>query len=296
MFFVFVFYVESTRIENTVFSDFSQTPVKYSDVSIKLEIDFCVFDNCNSGTDNGGAILFTSSSSGSILITKVCGYGCCSKNGFGQFGYMNVKPSYSNSASLLSVSRSSPLHNTGYHSAICFYDGNQVINSINVSYCSPNYWSAIGFGYSKNSVFSYSHVFSTYTTGYLCVIYSYGGSFNTNNVNFVNNSQDSTLYGMITETWDSISSMVSCVFVANTNSNNRCLFYAQTGSILLSECNIQTGITIYRVDTNNNYGPTSVPFYQLYSSHKCQNEYITKTQKNPTFLYNILVCNLIVQI
>ena len=133
-------------------------------------------------------------------MTMVCGYGCSSLKNCGQFGFFHVKPNCSNSASLLSIAMPSPSSSKGYHSPVCFYDGDQIIKGVNISYCYPQNWSGIGFGYSKNSTFSYSQVFSTYTIGYLCTIFSFKETFYTKCVNYVNNSQNSALFGTITKT------------------------------------------------------------------------------------------------
>jgi len=178
---------------------------------------------------------------------------------------------------MVTVTRSSPIASSGHASPICNYNGVQKLNNINVTFCYLTHWSGMGLGYSVNSLFQYSSIASTHSTGRVCMLYSYKGDFSTQNVNFINNSQDSTDYGIITETLNTKTKILLSIFNENTNSKNRRLFYSLSSLMTVNNCFIQSGTTSYRVSTPNNYGPTSEVKYSYHFSHVCDKQTIAST-------------------
>ena len=262
----------SVDVENSVFRGFTSRVINYENAAVDLNVNFCVFSGCTDNSGDGGAILAKGTSVIAVSVKKVCAYGCSNSVGYGQFCFISIKSTGSNVCEMVTVTRSSPIASYGFTSPICNYNGVQRLNNINVSFCFPTHWSGLGLGYSTDSLFQYSSIASTHAAGWVCMLYSYQGDFSTQNVNFINNSQDSADYGIITETLNTKTKILQSIFNENTNSKNRMLFYSLSSLMTVNNCYIQSGTTSYRVSTPNNYGPTSEVKYSYHFSHVCHKQ------------------------
>ena len=125
-----------------------------------LNINECIFYNCGC-SGYGGAIFFYGSESnlGSI-INKICAYNCFT-NLFGQFCYISVKDNtnYKNNFNFSSILKCNNNISFGYQS-IRLRNGDQEINSINLTFNECLQTSGILFEASNKLIFQYSTIFN----------------------------------------------------------------------------------------------------------------------------------------
>ena len=164
--------------------------------NIKMLIDNCIFFSCLINSKNGGAIYFYCISNSDIIIEKCCSNYCHTGlnvnniNEGGQFAYILSKGlnffllnSITNITNNL-INRRSP---------ITLQNGNQYINSINIS--NTNLWGVPGITF--YSCLTNNMTFSTFnklnSTGYGS-IYTFIGNYLLNNNNIVNNKCSSIIF------------------------------------------------------------------------------------------------------
>ena len=220
----------------------------YEMVNVHLVVEFCVFDTCMSNSD-GGAIFF-SSTSGGIVVSKVCAIDCSiiASTIEGCFLYSTSGSNNKNSILFSTLSRCSSNSDNDRRSAVRLGNGNQTISNVNTTYCYNDYYSAYTLQTSIFLKVQYNQIEHCYPSGYT-VIYIISGSgtilFSENN--FINNSSPSTSYGLFRST-PSTTLITNCVFSINKG----VLF---SGALTCSNSFIQhsdsltTGLSISLVNT-----------------------------------------------
>ena len=205
--------------------------IYFSSTILKLLIEECIFDFCITSNGYGGAIYLSVSSSGTLIINKVCGNSCMSSSyyPFGQIVYPSN--SFVNT-SFLSISRS--ISATSYH-VFCIENGKINQKGFNSSLNNIDQTSGFTFNNPSYSTVSFSTISNNTESGYL-TIYLHGGSgpvyFSyTNIINNRHKSISGGNYAHILWNYITFTSFDNCFFYLNTIRN---LFCIGSGTVQVS--------------------------------------------------------------
>jgi len=284
---------DSVNISDCFFTRMSQYNsaggvIFISDTTKTSYISNCMFNNCATSTDYGGAIFLTLSMS---FMKMVCANRCSSQ--FCHFAW--VKATLSNEAVLLSMTECSYTTNGDY--SVCFSEGNPKVDFSN---CSRNYAHVISGIYFYKPSTSSSSVMCTFSnnvvSAFMCIdFYSCSGTMSYACV--VNNN--SPAYGIVYVSGSGTHIMEYCLFISNDNT----LFHVDSGSSLTIKHSfiyhlnsIKSGI----INTENNNTNINHPTYIIpyFKSHYCHADnslavHIKQMTSALTFRSNIILLNLL---
>jgi len=223
--------------------------IYYSSAILRIVIERCVFYECkNSGAYDSGNIFFVSTS-GEIVLSKICGSSCYTTNNArtGQFCHITSGPVQKRVEFLLcSITQCSPNSTVGGYCSLYVGAGSQYYDKLNLSNNGAVRVSGLNSFNPFTYLMQYCNIVSNYASTYRVMYLQTGINTKISNfTNFVNNSSPHVSYAVIdaSQTFN----FHSCVFT-----NNGWILFS--GQITLSKC------FITHLEQNITYG-AGVYFY-----------------------------------
>ena len=310
MFLYFIFFF--TIIENNF-------NIRITSILSDTHIKNCFFLNFNLNSGNGGCIFFESSNNINILFEKTHFFKCFALNGNGgcifitgiivgfegknlcafdcgalrdQFSKITLSVNKNCKFDLVSIIKCNIFNNPHTNE---IQNGYQFFNYMNysISYCNYN----CGPWYSSPTTFESSYCIISNALSSIAICYSLvSGNFNIYKNNFINNSQLSTSYGIISGWESSIINFNQCIFQKNSLIGYKCLFYTNNALINIISCNIDDFTFIGSFSTSKLLITSTSKISILFlNSYNCESEFKFCSKKFNYFLkYNNFFINLLI--
>jgi len=239
------YYIVDCIFANLSISNGNGGAICLNECNAKIVIEDTMIFNCGiTGTTFcGGGVYFYCIANGEIVFNKVCANSCYSNSynyPYGdQFARSTTSSNGKNYGILISITQCSPLPLTREKS-FTPENGHQEFKYMNSSWNYPKFHSSAWY----INPTSHRVLFCT-TVSNQCTwvsIYFWKGSNNTYYMsNIVNNSQESTSYGVIfigVNGQSAFSSFICCNFLNNAKTGNKVLFSGESGSLSVIQCAI----------------------------------------------------------
>ena len=285
---------------NLNFLNFNQRALTFTLLTNSLILYFSNFFNCSTLIGDGGAIYIKTDNSKYVINKMNCFYNCYTPPGWGQSFQIQIIDSSYNNHSYLSIIFCSINPSLAYCCALDIIGGFQNINNINSSHNQNTHYSGLSLrgGIQYKSFSNYCNLCNNFASGWIVICFNrdnyHFGDLN----NFINNTCTHSSYGVITNhiTFETI--LNNCIFLLNTNNNNKYLFYSDGNfNLKIENSYIQQEFLFYNTIINNNKGFNLNPYNLiLYQTGLClaNNKLILKfSKKKKKLLFNNFFINLI---
>ena len=265
---------------------FFSVPKNFSSTIFK--ISYSMFLNCFVTSGYGGAIYSILSNDGILDFNKICGSNCFTNdNDWDQFCFLSISNFINSEINYLSISYCSPLGQSRWCSSRIILSNSNIINT-NSSFHQNGLNSGIYLGFANNLNFSFSNLCNSYSTYQILFIFDGINNGKLINNNFINNSQGSNSFGILTSWNSNFTFILNCNFFNNRNNNNGKLFFSKNSILTIQNCFSNdftwgtSEIAIITFISNNNF--ISTFYLNLINLNDCF--IIFSTLKNNYFFNN----------
>jgi hypothetical protein len=246
----------------------------------RLLVESSSFFSCSTSGQYGGAIYFSNTNTGEIVLYKVCGNDCCStytsSSSNGQFVYINVQDTASNKnyVNYSSISRCVN-HNSNSYYTLYLYYGTIYIPSVNISMNKCQHYSGIICAATPvSNTFTcfllYSSFTDNYSPGYNCFIQVYTPTKTEMKCcNVLRNTQDTSTYGTLRFDGDTMIKD-SCILM-NTATY---IFWAYSSYVItVSNCTVDSTTHVNSLVLTNTITKSFIHALNHISTQNCASEY-----------------------
>jgi hypothetical protein len=244
-----------------------------------LLVESSSFFSCSTSSNYGGAIYFSNTNSGECVLYGVCGNDCCSTyagTSYSQFAAIYVKNDAlsKNCINYSSIARCVNVISTSRFT-LRIENGKILWPSVNISMSKCTYYTGIlCYAFtdlsSTTCLFSYSSFADNIASGHICIGFNRNAKYEMKSCNIIRNSQDSTSYGIIYSTGNTIFED-SCI-LENRATN---IFHQDNSqyTITLSNCTVDKTANNGYLTIQNTVTKSFILGLNHMSTQNCHSEY-----------------------
>jgi hypothetical protein len=263
---------------NCLFSSITSTGngVALYCTSTYLLVESTAFFSCKTSGGRGGAIYFTNTNSGQCVLHEVCGYDCCTTDGYNNhFIYTSVKNDISSKNYINYSSISRCVNENSWHT-LYVNNGNIICPSVNFSNnkCYGQFVVCFPLSYSNTVTcsLSYSSFADNIASRYICLIlWTTGAEYEIKSCNILRSTQGTlNSYGTICA-GGNLKIMDSCILENAADY----IFYQESSSyrITLSNCTADKTTYNRNLVTQNTVTKSFILALNHLSTQNCHSEY-----------------------